>query len=87
MIWRYLDSVPSPIQEDPMCLCRKIVRRSAVSLSLGQLLACLDIFRDVGLLRVQRLHKYIVIELTPGKEKTDLNQSQTMQQLLRAKES
>ncbi len=87
MVWRYLDSVPSPIQEEPMCLCRKIVRRSAVSLSLGQLLACLDIFRDVGLLQVQRLHKYFIIELTPGKDKTDLNQSQTMQQLLRAKES
>jgi len=30
---------------------------------------------------------YLVISLTPGSEKADLNQSQTMQLLLQAKES
>jgi len=30
------------------------------------------------------MHKYLVISLTPGSEKADLNQSQTMQSLLRA---
>ena len=70
-----------------MCLCRKIVRWSGAPLSLGKLMACLDIFRDVGLLNIQRLHKYISIRLTPGDKKADLSQSQTMQHLLRAKES
>ena len=56
-------------------------------MSLSQLSICLDIFRDVGLLEIQRLHKYIAIRLTPGSEKADLNTSQTMQRLLRAKES
>ena len=51
------------------------------------MLTCLDIFRDVGLLRYGRQHKYIHIELTPGTEKADLTQSRTMQILLRAKES
>ena len=87
LVWRYLASVPGPVQESPMCLCRKIVRWSGKPLSLGQMLTCLDIFRDVGLLSVQRLHKYISICLTPGEEKADLNESQTMQRLLRAKES
>ncbi len=32
-------------------------------------------------------HKYLVLELTPGTTKADLNESQTMQRLLRAKES
>lgn len=48
------------------------------------MLTCLDIFRDVGLLTVQRQHKY---GLTPGEGKADLSRSQTMQRLLHAKES
>jgi len=87
-VWRYLAAAAAPsIQEDPLCLCRKIVRWSGSPLSLGQMLTCLDIFRDVGLLQSQRLHKYISIRLTPGAGKADLASSQTMQRLLRAKES
>ena len=70
-----------------MGLCRKIVRWTGTPLSLGQLLTCLDIFSDVGLLQVQRLRKYLIIHLTPGSEKADLSASQTMQILLQAKES
>jgi len=70
-----------------MCLCRKIVRWSGKPMSLGQMMTCLDIFRDVGLLTITRMHKYLSIRLTPGDSKADLNQSQTMQRLLRAKES
>lgn len=82
-VWRYLASVPvSPIRESSVCLCRKIVRWSGRPLELEQLLTCLDIFRDVGLLEQQRMHKYITIRLTPGTEKADLNQSATMQLLL-----
>ena len=87
-VWRYLASVPGPrIQEVPICLCRKIVRWSGTPLSLGQLMTCLDIFRDVGLLQTQRHHKYLILTLTPGTEKADLNASTTLQQLLRVKES
>ena len=70
-----------------MCLCRKIVRWSGKELGLGKLLTCLDIFTDVGLLETQRRHKSILIRLTPGDQKADLNESNTMQILLRAKES
>lgn len=87
MVWRYLAAFSGPIQESPVCLCRKIVRWSGAPLSLGQLMTCLDIFSDVGLLQTHRLHKYITIHLTPGSGKADLNRSQTMQRLLRAKES
>lgn len=86
LIWRYLASVPGgSIQESPLCLCRKIVRRTGRPLSLGQLLTCLDIFRDVNLLTLHREHKYITIRLTQSGKKADLNQSQTMQRLLDAK--
>ena len=85
MIWRYLAADPTGvIQESPLCLCRKIVRRTGKPLSLGQLLTCLDIFRDVNLLTLHRQHKYITIRLTRSSGKADLTQSQTMQRLLRA---
>ena len=86
LVWRYLDAA-NPVQESPMCLCRKIVRWSGQPLNLGQMLTCLDIFRDVGLLTVQRQHKYVSSRLTPGEGKADLSRSQTMQRLLHAKES
>ena len=86
-VWRYLANCSCTITEDPLCLCRKIVRWSNQPLSLGQLLTCLTIFQDVGLLQFTRQHKNIIVELTPGSEKADLNQSRTLQILLCAKES
>ena len=87
MVWRYLAARGDDVQESPLCLCRKIVRWSGKPLSLGQLMICLDIFRDVDLLQIQRLHKYISIRLTPGTQKADLNESPTLQRLLHVKES
>ncbi len=87
LVWRYLAASQGTLREAPMCLCRKIVRWSGISVSLEQLLTALDIFRDVGLLQTQRHHKYLHITLTPGTQKADLNASKTMQCLLRAKES
>ena len=84
-VWRYLAAAGPSIRENPVCLCRKIVRRSGRPLSVGKLLTCLDIFADVGLLKTHRLHKYIRIDLAPTRGKADLNQSNTMQLLLRAK--
>ena len=88
MVWRYLAASACPeLKETPICLCRKIVRWSGKPLSLAQMLTCLDIFQDVGLLQTRRMHKNITIRLTPGSDKADLNESQTMQRLLHAKES
>ncbi|MBQ8354893.1 MAG: single-stranded-DNA-specific exonuclease RecJ [Oscillospiraceae bacterium] len=84
-VWRYLAAAGPSIRENPICLCRKIVRRSGRPLSVGKLLTCLDIFADVGLLKTHRLHKYIRIDLLHTSGKADLNQSNTMQLLLRAK--
>ncbi len=85
MVWRYLASAPSgTLRESPLCLCRKIVRWTGRPLSLGQLMTCLDIFRDVALLEVDRQHKCLTIHLTPGTQKADLNTSPTMQRLLYA---
>ena len=85
LVWRYLASCKS-IHETPMCLLRKIVRWSGKDLSLGKLLTCLDVFADVGLLRMQKLHKHITIDLLPCEQKADLYSSKTMQILLAAKD-
>ena len=86
-IWRYLAKFgQSGIREEPLCLCRKIVRWSDKDLSLGQLLTCLDIFADVELIETHRLNNKIIIRLLDAQAKRDLNESRTMQRLLAAKE-
>ena len=87
MVWRYLAAAAGPLQESPVCLCRKIVRWSGRPLDLGQLMVCLDIFADVGLLQLYRQHKNMTIVLTAGPGKADLSASATMQTLLQGKES
>ena len=70
-----------------MCLCRKVVRWAGVEMNVSLLLTCLDIFSDVDLLQLQRMHKYLQIRLNTIDGKADLNQSNTMQRLLQRKES
>ena len=86
-IWRYLAKhCQTPVQDSPLCLCRKIVRWSEQDLSLGQLMTCLDIFSDVELIEVRRLTNQITVRLLETQVKRDLNESPTMQRLLAAKE-
>lgn len=86
-VWRYLAACPKqPVTESPECLCRKIVRATGRPMGVSQLLVCLDIFREAGLVRVERQRKQYVIHLTPGAGKADLNQSPTMRLLRRERE-
>lgn len=55
-------------------------------MSLGQMLTCLDMFADVGLLALERQNKYILVRPLPVTQKADLTKSETMQLLLRVKE-
>ena len=84
LVWRYLAVRGKEVRENPICLCRKIVRWADQPLSLDQMLTCIDIFADVGLLETARLHNDITIRLLPADQKADLNSSQTMQKLLSA---
>ena len=86
-VWRYLAATQGVTEENPCCLCRKIVRWSGQALSMEKLWICLEIFADVGLLQIHRLRKHITIELLPTQEKADLSCSQTMQRLQALKES
>lgn len=87
-VWKYLAGAEDGmLQESPVCLCRKIVRRSGIGMGVSQLMTCLDIFRDVGLIRLERQNKYVQIILSKPAQKADLQTSTTMQRLLQAKES
>ena len=86
-VWRYLASCGPTIEESPICLCRKIVRRSGNPMALGQMMTCLDIFGDVKLLTVAKNRKKLTIRLCAGTGKADLSSSATMQRLMKAKES
>ncbi len=87
MVWRYLAGTgKTELREDDLCLCRKIVRWTDKDMNLGQLLTCLDIFAEVGLLEIRRPGKYMTIRLSQNQEKRDLNESPTMQRLLLSKE-
>ena len=84
MVWRYLATAPQGyLEETPTTLCRKIVRWTGLPLELGKLLTCLDIFADVGLLEKQRLHRSLRIRLLPANGKADLQESPTLQRLLK----
>jgi len=82
LVWKYLAACPETlVQETAQCLCRKIVRWSEQPLRVGKLLACLDVFTDVGLIRLQRQHKNLIIERMPVAQKVDLQTSATLQKL------
>ena len=82
LVWRYLADAPNGIlQESAPCLCRKLVRRSNQPLSLSQLLTCLDIFSEAGLLEVQRCHKHLMLRIVPRQDKADIALTPTMQLL------
>ncbi len=87
LVWRYLIHCgKTELREDPLCLCRKIVRWSNQDFSLDTLLTCLDIFSEVDLLETHRFNKYMTIRLSQNPEKRDLNESRTMQRLVTLKE-
>ena len=87
-VWRYLESRGAEIlYEEPVCLCRKIVRWSGKPLSLGKLLTCLDVFADVGLLELGRQRKDLMIRRIPREGKADLQSSETLRKLQLLKES
>jgi len=82
LVWRYIADAPGGVlRETAPCLCRKLVRRSGQPMVLGQLLTCLDIFSEVGLLEVERHHKHLKIRVIPRQDKADLSQAPTMQYL------
>ena len=85
-VWRYL-AASEDVQETPACLLRKIVRRCGRPLTLGQMLVCLDLFSEAGLVSLRRQRQYLRVTVLPRGGRADLNACRTMQELLKQKES
>lgn len=86
-LWRYLAQQQGVIRESPVCLCRKAVRRSGRALSLSQMMVCLDVFAEAGLLRLEQQRQYLLITLAQPQEKKHLENTKTMMELIRLKGS
>ena len=87
-IWKYLASAGTDtIRENPICLYRKILRRTGMQITMSQMLTCLDVFSEVSLLQLHKRNKHTIITLTASEKKADLFASPTLQRLLQAKES
>ena len=84
LVWRYLSQRPQT-EETAHCLCRKIVRWADKPMSVEKLLFCLDIFRDVELLKITRKKDVFLINVCQFAGKADLEQSVTMQKLQQIK--
>ena len=65
-VWRYLSACGPRFQVEPVCLCRKIVRGTGRPLGLSQLLTCLDIFQEGGILNLELHPKFSTITFTAG---------------------
>lgn len=85
-VWRYL-AAAGDVQETPACLLRKIVRRSTRPMTLPQMLVCLDLFSEAGLITLRRQRQSVRVVVLPRGERADLNACQTMRKLLKLKES
>ena len=82
LVWRYLAACPDTLTDSPYSLCRRIVGRSDAPLSLSQMMTCLEIFRESGLLELRHLHKTITVHRLPTQGKADLTQTETMRYLM-----
>ena len=87
-VWRYLISHQSDgcVREDFDCLCRKILRHTGAACSMSRIRICLDVFDEMGLIRLEQMPKYLSITITARGKKVDLNKSAIIRQLERCKQ-
>ena len=86
-VWRYLiaNSKGDRLQEDFLCMSRKIIRGSAETLTLGKTRICLDVFAEQGLIDLDPNPRCCRIRITTDGSKVDLDQSAIVKALRAAK--
>ena len=82
-VWRYLISHQTDgcVQENFECLCRKILRHTGAACSMSRIRICLDVFAEMGLIRLDQLPKFLSITITAQGKKVDLTKSQIIRRL------
>ena len=86
-VWRYLiaNSRENRIQEDFACMGRKISRAAGISLPLGKLRICLDVFAEQKLIELRCSPRCYTIRITTDGRKVDLDNSPIVKALRAAK--
>ncbi len=82
-VWRYLiaNSRDEHLQENFLCMGRKIARSAAQSLTLGKARVCLDVFAEQGLIELDACRRCYQIRITTDGRKVDLDASPIVKRL------
>ena len=88
-VWRYLisHSRESGVQENLLCMGRKLARACAGEITLSKTRICLDVFAEQGLIELQSGPKFDTIRITSDGRKVDLDESPIVKRLRADKQS
>ncbi len=86
-VWRYLmaNSQEGLLQEDFLCMSRKIARSAGLEISAARIRVCLDVFAERGLVELQSCQKQLRVHIVSDGRKVDLDASPIVQTLRAAK--
>ena len=86
-VWRYLmaNSRDGLLQEDFLCMCRKIARSADLPITVARTRVCLDVFAERGLIELQSFQKQLRIHVVSDGRKVDLDESPIVRSLRAAK--
>ncbi len=87
-VWRYLyaNAQGGTLMDEFSVLARKIARSANLPCSFVRTRVCLDVFAERGLIQLEPGSRTIVIKLTPGPNKVDLQSSAVLLRLRNQKE-
>lgn len=82
-VWRYLiaNSQESGMQENLLCMGRKLERACAGAMTLSRARICLDVFAEQGLIQLQSGARFDTIRITTDGRKVDLDESPIVKRL------
>ncbi len=80
-LWRYLRSRPGPIEDTAQRLARNVARTYGRREEFMKTRVCLAVFHDRGLIRVEQTADHLLIRVSEGGEKVDLEQAELMKRL------
>jgi single-stranded-DNA-specific exonuclease len=86
-VWRYLmaNHHEGLLQEDFLCMSRKIARSAGLEISAARIRVCLDVFAERGLVELQSCQKQLRVHIVSDGRKVDLDASPIVQTLRAAK--
>ena len=86
-VWRYLmaNNHDGLLQEEFLCMSRKIARCAGLPITVARTRVCLDVFAERGLIEMQNCVKQLRIRIVSDGRKVDLDESPIVRSLRAAK--